>query len=311
MTRFIFRIAAFLAIPCALVTVWTLVVVSLDRRSYIESLEVPDGQDVAVCSDSQTRDGLNPEFMPRLYNFSAAAAQPDQNLLRLKDLMARNRGRLRYVLLDVTPIHVGFDERDKPLSSAESARVHALLHVYHWHDAARPLGSIGLLFRDVILDRKFNELRKTLKRKLPYRSSLAGGFCAVKSAGFIEQPKKANADLAEKVRRFNVKAPWSENSRIADIMRESVKCIREAGAEPVFMTTPLSHPLRAGFDARKVQALTNGVATLAAECGARYLNYLAYDLPLECWRDANHLNLAGAEVFTKRVAEDVERLEKP
>ena len=311
MRRFVLRMALFLAIPAFLAGMWTTIVVFMDYRSYRTSLTLPPGCDIAVCADSQTRDGLNPAFMPGLYNFSTAATHPDQNLMRLKDLLARNLGRLRYVLLDVTPIHVGFDERTVPLSEAGSARVHALLHAYHWRETARPVGSATALFRDVILVRKFHEIRKTLKRKIPYRSSLAGGFFAVKTAGFVDCPEKAAADMNEKARRFNAKPPLAPSMRIVDILRESVCAIRAAGAEPVFMTTPISSRLRAAFDPTKVQALTNGVAALAAEMDAPYLNYFALDLPMTGWRDANHLNLEGAEVFTKRVAKDMEALRKP
>ena len=174
MKRFVFRLLLFLSIPVLLLGGWTVFVVVMDRQSYVAALALPPGCDVAVCADSQTRDGLNPAFMPELYNFSTAATHPDQNLMRLKDLLVRNPGRLRYVLLDVTPIHVGFDERTAPLSEAGSARVHALLHAYHWRTAVRPVGSAAALFRDVILVRKFNEMRKALKRKVPYRSPLAG-----------------------------------------------------------------------------------------------------------------------------------------
>ena len=311
MKRFVGRVLLLLSFPVLLLGSWTAFVVCVDRRSYLKSLEVPSGCDVVVCSDSQTRDGLDPAFMTNLFNFSTAATHPDQNLMRLRDLLARNPGRIRHVLIDVTPIHVGFDERVSPLSDAGSARVHALLHLYHWHDSERPLGSAALLFRDVVLVRKFNEMRKSLRRKYPYRSSLAGGFYSAKTCGFSEFPEKAEADLAEKARRFNAKQPLSTSSRLMDLMRESAKVVRAAGAEPVFLTTPVSPRLVETFNKEKVMALTNGVAALAAELRAPYLNYLALDLPEKYWHDANHLNLSGAEVFTKRIAADMELVQRP
>ena len=305
MRRFISRLLVFIGVPIAIVTIWTVFVITIDRRSYISALHVPEGCDIVVCSDSQTQSALDPAFMPSLYNFSSAASHPDQNLLRLQDLLAHNAGRIRTVLIDVTPLHVGFDERNAPLSEAGSARVHALLHLYHRQDVKRPWGDVLMLFRDVMLDRKFNELRKTLRRKRKYRSSLAGGFYAVKSAAFSDNPGKAAKDVSEKAQRINARPVMKATDRIVEILLESVDAVRRAGAEPVFITTPVSPPLRAALDSAKCAAFTNVVTSLAAAHKITYLNYLAEDFPPECWRDANHLNMTGAEAFTKRLANDL------
>ena len=311
MRRFALRMLIFMAVPIAIGTIWTAFVITIDRRSYISALHVPDGCDIVVCSDSQAQSALDPAFMPRLYNFSAAASHPDQNLLRLKDLLAHNAGRVRTVLIDVTPLHVGFDERNAPLSEAGSARVHALLHLYHWKDVKRPWGDVLMLFRDVMLDRKFNELRKALRRKHKYRSSLAGGFYAVNAAAFADSPEKAAKDVSRKAQSINARPVMKESDRIVEIILESADAVRRAGAEPVLVTTPFSSPLRAALDSAKCAAFTNVVASLAAAHKITYLNHLADDIPPECWRDANHLNMAGAQVFTKRLANELSNRKRP
>ena len=308
MKRFVARMLLFWSIPISIVALWSVFVVAIDRCSYLSALQLPKGCDVVVCSDSHTQNGLDPAFMPRLYNFSSAASLPDQNLLRLEDILVGNPGKVRIVLIDVTPLHVGFDERQTPLSEAGAARVHALLHVYHWRETERPWGNVPMLFRDVMLDRKFNELRKALRKKRRLRSSLAGGFYAVKSAGFVDAPGKAADDVSKKAQRINACPKLKQSDRIVEILEKSIDVTRSFGAEPVFITTPLSTQLRKALDPEKSEAFIKVVTAFAATRKIPYLNYFYEDFPIGSWRDANHLNLAGAEAFTKRVAGDLEGL---
>ena len=302
--HFVFRLLAFAALPTAILVVWTALVVSLDLKSYRSSLSVPADRDVWVCGDSQSRDSLDPRVFTRLRNFSCAASAPDQNLLRLKDLLAANPGRRGYVLLDTSLVQVGLDERNSPLSECGPERVHALLHFYHAFDGVRPFGSVVRLWRDVVLLRKFDELRKCLAKRRPYVCSFAGAFFSPPTAGFIEHPAKARKDLLRKAQTFNRAEPFAAGQRTADILRESADLVRRAGMTPVFVTTPVSPMLLADLDVSRVCALTNGVAAIAAECGAAYLNCLDVPIPVECWHDANHLNAEGAKLFSEMFSRD-------
>lgn len=308
MKRFLLRILLFLSLPFSVAVIWTTVVVALDLQAYRASLSVPVGCDTLVCADSQTRASLNPEIISNLFNFSTAATHPDQNFLRLLDVLEVNRGKIKYVLLDVTPLHVGFDERMSPLSEAGSARVHAFVHIYRWRDSQRPLGSAIRLFRDVVFVRKPNEIRKAIKRGNPYRSSLSGGFYSAKHSGFMDCPEKA-LNYAEKMAdKFNGKSGFSCGERTVDILKASVSAIRKAEACPLLMTTPIAYPALMRMEKEKLFAFTNGLAVVAADLGIPYLNHLSENIPEECWRDANHLNEKGAERFSVIFKRELKRV---
>lgn len=305
MKRFVCRLMWFLSIPAALSVAWLSFVVATDRASYVRSLAAPDGVDVLVCGDSQTKDALDPAVFTRLFNFSNAASSPDQNLLRLKDVLARNPGRFKYVLVDASPLKLEYDPR-KPVSETAASRVHFLIHLYHLGENIRPIGSYAALVRDVLFTRKFNEYRKALLRRKPWRSSLAGGFDPDKTRGFVEAKyrEKAMADVAEKAARINMVPGIDATSRYFDVLAEEVAAVRAAGAVPVLTTMPLSRPLRQAVEPGRLAAFSKAAARVAALLGVEYLDYLMYDLPDECWHDANHLNRDGARAFTPVVERD-------
>ena len=308
MKKFLFRLFLFLWVPVLLAIVWTVFVVVCDCRSYRAALEVPDGAAVVVCGDSQTKDALDPALFPGFFNFSTAATTCDQDLLRLGDLLSANKGRIKYVLLDVSPLKIGYSP-DRPISELNAARVHLLLHVYHLWENRRPFGSVAELYRDVVFTRKYNELRKSILRGKPWRSSMAGGFNPDKVAGFLN-PKfraKAESDVKEKAARVNGREPLEMDAPLLDILAESVALVRAKGAYPIVTTMPLAPPLRKALDTAKKAAFTTAVRETAVRLEVPYLDYLDLDLPLDCWHDGNHLNRTGAAAFTPRFAADFRR----
>ena len=314
MKRFLVRTFLFLSVPVLLGVAWTVYVVWMDYASYTRALVLPEETTVAVCGDSQTKDALDPAHIPGLANFSTAATTCDQDLLRLFDLLVANRGRLRYVLLDVSPLKIGYMEETsstppsppRPVSELNAARVHALLHVYHLTENRRPFGSVGALWRDVICVRKYNEFRKSVLRGKKWRSSMAGAFDPDKAQGFLN-PKfraKALADVDAKADRVNRRPPAQVGLPLFAVLVEAVGLVRAAGAEPVMTTMPLARPLREKMDAAKVAAFTEAARDVAVRLGVPYLDYLQLDLPEALWHDGNHLNRAGAAAFSPRFAAD-------
>ena len=314
MKRFLVRVFLFMSVPVLLGAVWTAYVVWMDYSCYTRALVLPEGTTVVVCGDSQTKDALDPALIPGLANFSTAATTCDQDLLRLADLLVANRGRLRQVLLDVSPLKIGYMEETletpprppRPVSELNAARVHALLHFYHLTENRRPVGSLGALWRDVVCVRKYNEFRKSVLRGRKWRSSMAGAFDPDKAQGFLNPKLRAKAldDVLSKADRVNRRPPAEVGLPLFGALVEAVGLVRAAGAEPVITTMPLARPLRERMDAAKLAAFTESVRDVAVRLGVAYLDYLRLDLPDELWHDGNHLNRAGAAAFSPRFAED-------
>ena len=305
MKKFIFHAILFLALPIVLGVGWTIFVVAADYRSYMGALAAPPEATVAVCGDSQTKDALDPALVPGLFNFSTAATTCDQDFLRLADLLVANRGRFKYVLLDVSPLKIGYST-EKPVSELNAARVHALLHFYHLPVNRRDIGSVGALWRDVVCTRKFNEFRKSFLRGRPWRSSMAGMFAPDKEKGFVNPKYRAKAlvDAKEKAGRVNGRPPASPSLPVFSILAESVGLVRAAGATPVLTTMPLSPALRGEMDPVRLAAFRASVQTVAKRLGVAWMDYLGADLEDGLWHDGNHLNRDGARVFSKMFVED-------
>lgn len=305
MRRFLKRLFLFASIPATVAVAWTAFVVAMDRHSYVKALQMAEGETVLVCGDSQTKDALDPAAIKGLRNFSTAATTCDQDAMRLSDMLDANEGKVRYVLLDASPLKIGYDV-STPVSELNAARVHMLLHVYHLRDGRRPFGSVLALWRDVVFTRKFNEFRKSIIRRKPWRSSMAGGFDPSKESGFSSR-KHANlawADVADKAKRLNSRPPASAGLQFFANLEEQVALVRSHGATPVITTMPLSGHLREAIEKDRLEAFTRETSALAKRLGVEYLDYLGMDLPEDCWHDANHLNSRGAEAFSARFEAD-------
>ena len=306
MRRFLKRLIQFAAIPTVIAVAWTAFVVVMEYRSYVGALTLAEGETMVVCGDSQTKDALDPAIIPGLRNFSTAATTCDQDAMRLKDVLAANPGKVRRVLIDVSPLKIGYDI-SRPVSELNAARVHTFIHFYHFKENRRPLGSVLSLWRDVVFKRKFNEFRKSILRGRRWKSSLVGGFDPSTGVGFVSRKlrKMARSDATDKAARVNSRPPATSDLPLLGILEEQVKLVRAAGAEPIITTMPLSGPLREAVDPVRRAAFTREVEALARRLGVVYLNYLELDLPIECWHDGNHLNRDGAEVFSKRFLRDL------
>lgn len=277
MKRFLKRLLMFALVVFVPAALWVALVVALDRSSYVSSLKIPEGASTVVCGDSQTKDALDPAHIPGFFNFSNAASLHDQNMLRLKDLFLANPGKVKVVLVDASPLKLGYDPA-KPVSDTEAARVHFLIHVYHLGEGVRPVGSWTKLVRDVLFTRKFNEFRKSILRGKRWRSSLAGGFDPDKTHGFSNPRyrERAMADVKDKAERVNSLPPADGNELLFGVLEAQIDLVRAQGAIPVLTTMPLSGPLLEAVDSARLDAFTKAVRGLADRKGVKYIDCLRF-----------------------------------
>jgi len=309
MRRFLKRLLLFALTPAAIAFTWTAFVVAMDHHSYTQGLKLAEGESIVVCGDSQTKDGLDPAIVKGLHNCSTAATTFDQDAMRLADVLEANPGKVRYVLLDASPLKVGSD-MTRPVSELNAGRVHSLLHFYHFRDNRRPYGSVLALWRDVVFTRKFNEFRKSILRGKPWHSSMLGGFDPSDGCGFTSRRHRERAwkDVEGKAARFNSYGAASPELPFFVNLEEQVGRVRSAGAVPVLTTMPLSGHLRKAMNGARLADFTREMESLAKRLDVKYLDYLQLDMAEEFWHDANHLNRAGAGKFSVQFNTDLQKL---
>lgn len=304
MKLFLKRTVPFLLAVAAFVAVVVVGVGVADLRSYYRSLKAPEGTDVLVCNDSQCALGLDPAGFPRMWNKSAVASPCEASYMRLRDALAHNPNRFKYVVIDVSQVHIGINDRTRPLCSNGQVNDHALLAIWNIREYPRRLGSLGGLFTGLFL-KHADDIRSALRHGKPYFAPICGGYHPMTIAGFKEHPEAALADLRVKARPT---VPMRKDERCVWWFRKMAECAVSAGAKPVFMTTPLHPKFREAIAPGLLASIVVVARGLATEFKTVHLNYLDTDFGDGCWQDCNHLNVWGAREFTKRFRKDIEGL---
>lgn len=94
---------------------------------------------------------------------------------------------------------------------------------------------------------------------------------------------------------------------VVEVLDRVVDLARSRGVVPVFITTPWNGDLRAACGEEELAAFTKAMEEFAKRRGCVYLDFLRTGLDDALWGDGNHLNRAGAKVFTKMLAGELER----
>lgn len=225
--------------------------------------------------------------------------------MRLRDVLAYNPNCFKYVVIDVSQVHIGTDDRTRPLWN-DQVNDHVLLALWNIREYPRRLGSLGGLFTGLFL-KHADDIRSALHRKKPYLAPICGGYQAKTVAGFKECLEVVRADLRSKAR---LSARMRKDERCVWWFRKMAACAVAAGAKPVFMTTPLHPKFREAIEPDHLVSIVAVARDLATEFKTVHLNYLGVNFGDGCWADCNHLNVCGAREFTNRFRKDVEGLEE-
>lgn len=299
MKRFIIRASVFLLVAVLSLGAWTAFIVAVEISSYGNELKMPEGKRVLVCGDSQPAHALNPEYWPELFNFSRDATLLDQSRMKMKDVLAANPGRTGMVLIDVSPWKFYVNDPVSPLIAEGPAASQMLVNFMHSDENVRPLSGLPKAFRDTVLIKKGGKLHHLFSRKKPYRSNLKGGFVKTKKTGFADAPERVAFNIRRLADKINAAPRIGAGTVVFDEWRETVRTARAAGVERVVLiTTPFHSRLRDAIDPTRLSDFSTAVRAFARETGCEYLDFLGFDVPDDGWRDANHLNVVGARLFT-------------
>lgn len=296
MKRFVTRFLLFAsAVALTLGGICALEIVA-ELKAYRQELVAPEGATVAVAGDSQLAMGVDSVAYPEFFNFSTHGKSLDQSWLSLLDIVDANPGRIRTVILDVTPANaVGFGAR---ISDMGYASQYYLLHYLHPQENIRDLSGAIKVMRDNMVGRRLRLLSRALRGKKTFRSSLFGSFTPDTPVLSRTNPAGYRAMLVGKVGEVRANLPIPPDSALFGIL-DGVVALREKGVDVVLITSPWCAELRTACDQERLDGFFALLRDYAGRKGVRYLNLFDVPLDPECWRDGHHLNAKGAREFTR------------
>lgn len=299
MKKFLSKISIFSLLAVLLIGGWVLLIVGVEISAYYREIVMPKNASVLVCGDSQPAHALNPEYWPELFNFSKDATLLDQSRMKMKDVIDANPGRTKILLLDVSPWKFYVNDPIAPLAVEGPAASQMLVNFLHLNDNKRPLTGLMTAFRDTVLIKKSGKLHRLFSRKKSYKSNLKGGFVKTKKTGFLNAPEKVEFNIRRLADKINMAPRIGSGTVVFDEWQKTIHAARAANVERVVLiTTPFHSRLRDAIDSWRLSCFTEAVRAFAHENGCEYLDFLRFDVPDDGWRDANHLNVLGARLFT-------------
>lgn len=299
MRRFIIRTGAFAAIVVLTLGGICVLEIVAEIRAYGSECVAPAAATVAVVGDSQAAMAVDSDHNPRFFNFAAHGRTLDQSWLSLMDVVAANPGRIRTVLVDVTPANAG-GPFETGIADMGYAAQYYLLHLLHRRENLRDLRGVLGVMRDNMVGRRLRKFFRALRGKQEFRSSLCGGFTPDTPVLSKLNPIGYRAMIRERADVVERALPIASDSTLFRIL-DGVVALRAAGVEVVLVTTPWCDELRAACDQGRLEGLFRQLGAFAASRGIRYLNFFETSFEADCWRDGHHLNAKGAWEFTRRL----------
>ena len=307
MKRFVIKVLAFALIVATIFVGWSTLVVVAEINAYKQELVLPEGCDIVVVGDSQPEHALDPRFWPRLYNFSKTATAMDQRYMKLVDIFRANPGRIRMLLLDISAIKFYGGQSDLMDLARKDGYYDRqfFLHWLHPKENERSLDGTLSAFRDGMLMRKTKMAWRVLRGKKKYESSIGGSFLDCQVKGFESNRNEVENSAEELARSTDKSVADDEFVRHLD---EILGLSKTNDVEVILFSTPIHRELVKRMMPGKLDDFTRSIGSIAGEAGLKYLDFTTMELPDECWRDANHLNALGAELFTKAIAGTVDKI---
>lgn len=308
MKRFLVRVTAFVLLVTGVIGSVCVAEIVAELKAYREELTAPDSARVVVCNDSQTGAAIDSEFDPSFFNFSAHGRALDQAYLTLIDLLDRNGSeKLKTVVFDVSPASA-VGSFTGPLDQMGYSGKYWLVHYLHRRESTRDFSGGLVVARDNLVGRRLRLFWRKVRGKKDFTSSLKGEFITTDIVDKTGCPTRYWGLLQAKARSASAAGDLTSSSPFATLVLDKVVSLcRERNVKLVLMTTPWNADLRAACGEECLAAFSKAVSDYAASRNCTYLDFLRMELADEEWGDGNHLNHAGARVFTRRLRAALEK----
>lgn len=304
MKRFLLKVLLYIALTVGVIGGLCAWEIGAEILAYRRELVAPEGASILLCGDSQFGNAVDPAVAPAFFNFSAHGRALDQSYLIMRDALRANRGRIRTAIVDVSPAAATWP-LDEPIEKMTFSGNYWLIHYLHPAENTRDLSHGLSVVRDCLVGRRLRLAWRAIRGKVEFHSSIYGHFTPE-----AEQNKAMNPALYEGLLRQKAEltdGAWNiTDDALMFVFLEKMRVLAaEEGVTFKVVTTPWHRDLitRCGE-----ANLDRFVAKLSSWCAAHavpYVSFLKNAYPEPCWRDANHLNVAGARFFTPQLLESV------
>ena len=266
-------------------------------RAYRAELVAPEGATILLCGDSQLSNAVDPGVCPEFFNFSAHGRALDQSYMIAMDALRANRGRLGLLAVDVSPAAATWP-LDSPIGNMSFSGNYWLVHYLHPDENTRDLSGGFRVVRDCLVGRRLRHAWRAIRGKVEFHSSLEGKYTPSAEVLKVDNPKAFAGLLHQKVGLTKGAADVSRDSLMFATLDKMVRLAHDEGVGIVIVTTPWHPDLIELCGEAELDRFSGKLAAWAAERGIGYADLLKARFPEECWLDANHLNSAGARLFS-------------
>ncbi len=278
------------------------------EKSYQEYINNLDEKkiDFAFFGASNTMDGIDPEFIPNSFNFGRGGETSVQSYFKLTKVLDKDKIKIKTLILGVN-LHTlsSLKRKDRSnlitklwlyskfMSYKEIKKISNKNLLSIWIESNFPFMGNGADFKILITKPKLRKI---------YRGWAKG------EENFSNLNKKQEAYDRYKELFKDTKTVNEVN---LEYLKKTLKLAKENEINIIFMTYPITRELDEVIIKQNIskqepyQTIFNQADNILENY--QYLDYydLFFDNP-DYFADADHLNYLGAEIFTKKIYEDIQ-----
>jgi hypothetical protein len=273
-------------------------------RAYRAEVVAPQGASILLCGDSQFGNSVDPQVCPEFFNFSAHGRALDQSYMIALDALRANKGRIRSIVVDVSPAAATWP-LDSPLEDMSFSGNYWLVHYLHPRENTRDLSGGFRVVRDCLVGRRLRHAWRAIRGKVEFHSSIEGKYTPSLEVNKRDNPRLFDGLMRQKARLTKGAADIGPDSLMFATLDKMVRLASEEGVGIVVVTTPWHPDLIELCGEAELDRFVAKLSAWAAGKGVKYVSFLKQRFPEECWLDSNHLNARGAKTFTPMLLEAV------
>ena len=291
MRHFVCKFVCGILLLAGLYGILLFVLLQKEKQKYKQAISLSE-KSVICFSDSQTVYGLNPAAWPELVNLSSEAAPLDVQLMKLRDILGQNPGKISLVLIDVSFLRYA-NGKKCPVLTPDSVDV-KFFPLYLWHNGESKLyATCPELWHSAL-----NWTRYRLRSLMTHDNTciLAQGFLERNGSQILSKRTKQEEEGRQYAQWCNEAMPLSHDAWSRKVIAEMFENCQKHQIQSCLLHMPLHSFVLQHLKPEILHVFQEEQQGLAQAYGARFISL--WGLPLEDsdYIDINHLNASGAYI---------------